>query len=253
MEYTYIRREIKDQIAVITYSNGKVNAIGAQGYKEIAHAFQEINGRNDVRVVIFKTQGKGFLGGNDVADIRDHNRENHPAYQKLVGDAVMSIINCKVPVIGMIQGYAIGVGTVITAAFDVAVASENAWFNMPELSLGVVAGASFAMTMLPEKVVRYMCFTGEKLSAYEMYEYGAVNFVVPLEELEKKVFAIAEKIKEQPPFATSLFKECMNMHYNHQSDKKFQLETAYTGRLFGTEEKIESAAAFFEKRKPRYN
>ena len=252
MAYQYYKVEVADHIAVVTFQNAPVNAMNAAAYRETAQVFREVGQRPDVRCMIFRTEGKGFIGGNDVSEISGHNRSNHAAYQEIVGNGVCAIQDCAVPVIGVVQGYAIGVGLIMAIVCDLVVASERAWFNLPEVSLGITAGTSFVMTALPEKLVKYLCLTGNRLTAQEMLSYGAVNFVTPPEQLMDKAMELAQKIAGQPPHTVRDYKAWSKFCYNHQSAEKFQLETVYTGRLLETAEKEECVKAFFEKRSPQF-
>lgn len=252
MGYQYFQVEVADHIATITYQNAPVNAMNADAYREMAEVFYDVGARKDVRCAVFRTEGKGFIGGNDVTEIAKHNRDNHAAYQDLVGRGVCAIQDCAVPVIAAVQGYAIGVGLIMAIVCDLVVASEKAWFNLPEISLGITAGTSFAMTALPEKLVKYLCLTGERLSAKQMMDYGAVNFVVSPEELLERAMELARKIAAQPPRTVRDYKTWSQKCYNHQSAEKFELETVYTGRLLETEEKAECMKAFFEKRPAKF-
>jgi len=252
-QYKYLAVSEIDKIATVTFSKPPVNALNLESYLEITDAFKSLNQRDDIQAVIFCSEGKGFLGGNDIDEIRSHTKKTHPRYQKIISDCMVSILECKHPVIGAVQGYSIGAGMVVAISCDLVVASDDAWFNVPELSLGVIAGASFLMAALPEKIVRYLCYSGAHISAAEMLNFGAINFVVPREQLIVKVNEIAGKIASQPPASLTYFKEVMNIHFNHQFEKKFLLETAYTGRILETAEKQECLDAFFEKRKPFFD
>jgi enoyl-CoA hydratase len=252
-KYLFVKITKKKKVATWPFSKPPVNVLSQEAYLEIANAFNSLSQRDDVQVIIFCSEGKGFLGGNDVSEINTHTKKSHPQYQQIIADCMDSIASCRHPVIGAIQGYAIGAGMVVACACDMVVASEDAWFNVPELSLGVIAGASFLMSFLPEKVVRYLCFTGDRITADDMLSLGAINYVVSRDQLMTKAEAIAEKIASQPPTALTYFKEIMNIHYNHQFGQKFQLETAYTGRVLETPEKQECLNAFFEKRKPNFD
>lgn len=252
MAYQYFQSEISDHIATVTFHHDPVNAMNAAAYLELAQIFQEVGAQRDVRCVIFRSIGKGFVGGNDIKEIAAHNRENHAAYQEVVGKGVCAIQDCAVPVIAAVQGYAIGVGLILAIVCDLVVASEKAWFNLPEISLGITAGTSFVMTALPEKLVKYLCLTGDRLSAKEMQAYGAVNFVVPPEELMQKASELAKKVAAQPPQTVRDYKLWSKQCYNHQSAEKFQIETVYTGRLLETAEKEECIKAFFEKRTAQF-
>lgn len=252
MARQFTKIEVKNRIARVTYHKPPVNATNGEAYRELTEVFGELSARDDISAVLFCSEGKGFMGGNDVAEIKGHTKAAHPQYQKLISDCMTSVIQCRHPVICAVQGYAIGAGLVFAASSDIVVASDDAWFNLPEITLGIVAGASFAMTVLPEKIVKYLCFTGNRLTAQEMLQYGAVNFVTPRDRLMDKAEEIAARIAEMPPATLTYFKEVIGLFYNHQCDQKFQLETAYTGRVLETPEKEEAVNAFFEKRKPNY-
>ena len=248
MSYQFFAIQTEGYIATVTYSNQPVNAMSAASYTELASVFFELGARKDIRCIVFKTEGKGFIGGNDVNEIAGHTRMNHAAYQEIVGKGVSAIQDCPVPVIAVVQGYAIGVGMIMALASDLVVASDKAWFNLPEISLGIVAGTSFVKTALPEKLVKYLCLTGEHLTAKEMQEYGAINFVCPKEELMRKAMELAEKIAAQPPYTVRIYKDWSKKCYNNQSAQKFQEETVYTGLILETPEKEECMRAFREKR-----
>ncbi|MDO4322510.1 MAG: enoyl-CoA hydratase/isomerase family protein [Lachnospiraceae bacterium] len=244
----YFRTETKNGIARIVFERPPVNAMNAEAYREMARIFDETGRQKETRCIILETVGKGFIGGNDVDEIAAHTRENHSEYQEIVGSAVMAIRNCSVPVIARVQGYAIGSGMLIALACDLVIANERAWFSLPEVSLGVIAGSSFAMNDLPEKVLYNICLTGDRIYADELYRYGAVTQVCPLGDLDRRVQQAAEKIRRQPPKAVKLFKECTRRCYDHRSEDLFRMETTYTDELLGTPEREECMRAFYEKR-----
>lgn len=252
MERKYVSIEVSDHIAVITFDHAPVNAMNIQAYTEVTSAFEEVGKNRDVRCVIFRTEGKGFIGGNDIDEIVGHSRENHSDYQATVGRCGSSILNCPVPVIGAVQGYTIGVGVVLAMVCDLVVCSEKAWFKLPEISLGMVAGTSFVMRALPEKLVKYLCLTGNRLSATEMMGYGAVNLVVKPEDLMDKTMELAKQIAAQPPRTVRVFKDWYRKCDAAQSEKYFDLETVYTGLLLETPERIECLTAFQEKRPAKF-
>lgn len=253
MEYRYFKSDVTDHIATITYSNPPVNAMNAAAYLEMEAVFQEIGSRSDVRCVVFRSDGKGFIGGNDTDEIAGHNRENHAAYQDIVGRGVCAIANCPVPVIAAVQGYTIGVGTIMAIVCDLVVAGERAWFNLPEISFGIIAGASFCKDALPEKLVNYLLLTGNRLTGQQMLNYGAINFVVPQEEVMDKTMELAKTIAAQPPKTVRLYKKWVKKCYNHQAASQFEMETIYTGLMLETAEKEECVNAFREKRPAKFD
>ena len=244
---------VENRIATVTYHNAPVNATDLSAYGVFVGIFHELDLRQDVSVVILRTEGKGFCAGNNIKEIKTHTPESHADYQQHLIDAFEAISQCRYPVICAVQGYALGAGFVFPAASDLIVASDDAYFALPEISLAVISGVGYALKMLPECVARYVCMTGEHISALEMKECGAINYVVPRDQLMDKVMEIATRLSKMPPHALVYMKEVLNQHTNHENRRKFKLEDAYTARLFGMPEKLEAASAFLEKREPHYD
>ena len=247
-----ISLSVENGIAVVCYYNPPVNAINSEVYDAFTDLFHRLDARDDINVVVLKTKGKGFMAGNDIKDLKTHTPKSHAAYQQKLIDAFESIVQCRYPVIGEVQGYALGAGFVFAACCDMVIASDDAYFALPEISLCVISGVGYALKMLPECAARYICMTGLPLKADEMLNFGAINKVVGRDCLEEETMKIAERIASLPPHAVTYMKELMNQHCNHEHRRKFKLEDAYTGRLFGLSEKEEAVNAFLEKRQPVY-
>lgn len=256
MEHTADPRfqvQVKDRIATVTYCNPPVNTTNLAAYGAFTSIFHDLDLRQDVNVVILRTEGKGFMAGNDIKEIKTHTPESHADYQQHLIDAFEAITQCRYPVICAVQGYALGAGFAFPAAADLIVASEDAYFALPEITLAVISGVGYAMKMMPDCVARYAAMTGEHISAQEMLACGAINYVVPREQLMDKTMQIARRLAKMPPHALVYMKEVLNQHANYEHRRKFKLEDAYTARLFGMPEKLEAASAFLEKREPNYN
>lgn len=243
---------VKDRVAIVTYRNPPVNTTDLAAYRAFTELFRSLNVREDISAVVLHTLGKGFMAGNNIHEIKTHTVESHADYQEHLIDTFESISNCRYPVICAVQGYALGAGFAFPACCDLIVASEDAYFALPEITLSVISGVGYALKLFPECIARYACMTGEHISAKEMLRYGAVNAVVPREKLMDEAMRIATRLASLPPHALYYMKEVLNQHCNREYRRKFKLEDAYTGRLFGLPEKLEAARAFLEKREPHY-
>lgn len=248
----HLTLSVDEGIAVVSYHNPPVNALSVEDYDTIKDLFHDLDNRNDINVAVLKTEGKGFMAGNDIRDLKTHTPESHAAYQQKLIDAFESIAQCRYPVIGAVQGYALGAGFVFAACCDILIASSDAYFALPEITLCVISGVGYALKLLPEGAARYACMTGLPLKAEELLRFGSVSKVVEREELEQEVMKAAGQIAKLPPHAVVYMKELIGQHCDHEYRKKFKLEDAYTGRLFGLPEKAEAVNAFLEKRKPDY-
>lgn len=252
MKYDFVDLSVKDRICTITINKPPVNALNGQTYGELTDAFTSINFREDISVVILCSKGKGFVAGNDINDIKTMTKSSHHHYQDVLCGCALSIMKCRYPVIGAVQGYALGAGLVLASACDIVVASKNAYFGLPEVTLSIVSGSSFLSLMVPDKMVRYMAITGTSITAGEMYKLGGICKVVENDNLMASVMELAEKMALNPPTAMQFSKEAINMNRNAQIERKFLTETLYTDRMLDTPEKIECTNAFFEKRRPRF-
>lgn len=243
---------VKNRVAIVTYRNAPVNTTNPEAYQAFSDMFHQINERRDVGAVILRTDGKGFMAGNDIHDLNLHTAQTHAAYQQKLINAFESITNCRYPVICAVQGYALGAGFAFPAAADFVIASDDAYFALPEVTLGVISGVGYALKMMPECLARYACMTGERISAQKMLEVGAIYQVVPRDQLMQAATKMAEKLASMPPETLVYMKEVLNQHCEHEYRRKFRLEDAYTSRLFGSSEKEEAVNAFLEKRKARF-
>lgn len=254
MDYQYVKVVVKKRICTILVCRPPVNALNGQVYAELTDAFTRIHFRTDISVVILTGEGRGFVAGNDIGDIRMMTKENHHDYQDVLCKCALSVMKCKYPVIGAIHRFALGAGLVLAAACDIVIASQDTMFGLPEVTLSIVSGSSFLSLMVPDKVMRYMALTGKGMTADEMFRAGGISKVVVRdEEVVEEAEKLALEMAENPPTAMQFLKEAMNINRNDQVEQKFLVETLYTDRMLETPEKEECTNAFFEKRKPKFN
>ena len=161
-------------------SRPPVNAVDLVMYHELRDLFVDIDRIGDgVRAVVLTGEGKHFCAGNDLEDFATMDRDNVRERMFHVREAFFAIQECAVPVVGAVAGAALGTGLALAASCDFVLAAEDASFGLPELSVGVHGGARHLGRMVGQPLVRWMYFTGQRLSAAEMHTVGAVVRVVP--------------------------------------------------------------------------
>lgn len=246
--------KVENHIGLVTINKPPVNSFNRQLYKEVGETFQAISKMDEVWVVILRAEGKNFSTGNDVNDFITLNTpESAVAYARFVSDCAASIYECPVPVIGAINGKALGAGLVMASCCDILVAAENALFSLPEIKVGIVGAACFLARMLPQQLVRYLSFSGDMMTAEELKHYGALLKVVPENQLREAAMEIARHLTKNPPLTLRGFKLAMNENENARLREKYALEISYGKELFETEDIKEAIGAFLEKRKPVFN
>jgi enoyl-CoA hydratase len=214
--------------------------------------FDSFNDRDDVRVAILTGAGKVFCAGADVKErgsiIRapgDYARHNRTAREY-----ANSIRECAVPVIAAVNGAALGAGFGVMAACDIMIASDNAVFGMPEIDVGLAGGAAMLTPLMGKSHVRRIIFTGDRLSAHELYRIGVLEWCGPREALMDEAMKLARIIAAKSPVAMRLAKKACNVCENMPQRDGYRFEQDITVQLSHTEDAKEAQRAFAEKRKP---
>ncbi|OLS40739.1 crotonase [Bacillus sp. MRMR6] len=247
----FVKLEVENNIGIVTIDRPPVNAIDAQTYDEVQRTFESINDRDDIRVVIFRTAGKkAFIAGNDLNEFVTMTPDNAGERMEKVRESFWSVYDCRVPVIGVVQGAAPGTGLAYAAVCDILIASENAKFSLPEINVGVMGGARHLSRLVPQMVVRYMHYTGNAMTAREMQQYGAILKVVQQEELMETAMEVAGEIASKSPIAIKMAKKSLNTIEFMNLKEGYEFEQGLSGELSAYEDSKEAVNAFFEKREP---
>jgi enoyl-CoA hydratase len=247
--------QLEDHIATVTVDRPPVNAVTRATFDEICDAFRSFNDDREVRVAIFTAAGdRAFMAGVDLRSVGQTTGEP-PASRvtdraRGVRDAMLAVIDCAVPVIGAINGPALGAGLAFAACCDILIAADNATFGTTEINVGLLGASSHLSQLVGRYKAREMFFTGEVAPASELYRLGAVRAVVPRDELLPTARALAVQLAAKSPIALRLAKESMNrVEYLPLMDA-YRTEQDYTARLQGFEDATEARQAYLDKREP---
>ncbi|OZE23534.1 crotonase [Rhodococcus sp. 05-2255-1e] len=218
-------------IAVVELARGKVNALDSSMYEQIASVFDALSDDADIKVAVLTGRGRTFCAGNDLNEFRTMDATSGEVQMRGVRRAIFNVIDCSVPVIGAINGPALGSGFGLTAACDLVVASEKATFGLPEMNVGVLGGGRFTARMLPQQAMRRMFFTAEAVDAATLQSWGAPIEVVPHESLIDFAFARARSIAAKSRYAIMLAKQSLNGCEGLDLKRGYELEQTFTVRL----------------------
>jgi enoyl-CoA hydratase len=248
---------IADHIATITLDRPPVNAVDRDAHVAINEAFGSLNDNKDVRVAIFTGAGdRAFCAGADLRTVNKRPADLPPtAVTDPAGyarDAFWSVTDCAVPVIGAINGPALGAGLAYAACCDILIASENATFGCTEINVGLLGASSHLSMLVGRHKARELFFTGETISADELYRLGALRAVVPRAELMEAAMDLAGVLAAKSPIALRLAKDSMNRVEHLPLKEAYRTEQDYTARLSRFEDSKEANAAFLEKRPPEW-
>lgn len=254
MQYDNILYAIEDNILTITINRpDKLNALNAETLQDLRDALIKAKSEPHLSAIIITGAGeKAFVAGADISEFQGLNVENaeHLASK---GQALFNTIeHMHVPVIAAINGFALGGGCELALACHIRVGSENAKLGLPEVTLGLIPGYGGTQRLV-QTIGKGKAFelimTADMVDAKTALQLNLLNHVVPQEELLPFAKKIASKIGQRAPIAISKVIYCINAHFDKKQDG-FQAEVEAFGTLFKTEDVIEGATAFLEKRKP---
>jgi enoyl-CoA hydratase len=254
MDYKTIEVSIENHIAVVTLNRPPANPQNAEMRSEITEAFDRFNDNDDVRVVILTGKGKVFSAGADLKERRGMNQQEgaYWRHNRMVRETANSVRECSKPVIAAVNGPALGAGLGLMTACDIWVASNNAYFSMPEINVGLAGGTAMLQKVFGHSRARRMFFTGMKVTAEELYRLGLIEASLHPEELMPYVMEIAREIASKAPIALRYAKQAAQVTAIMPQRDGYRYEQNITHALSFTEDAAEAQRAFFEKRDPVY-
>lgn len=247
----------KDGIATITINRAsKLNALNYETMEDLRQAVQEVYDNPEIKSTIITGEGtKAFVAGADIAELSKLDEVNAKRYSQNGQDVFAMLENCRKPVIGAINGYALGAGCELTLACHMRVAVESAKFGLPEVKLGTLPGFGGTQRLtqsIGKAKTLELIMTGDMISATEAKELGLVNHVVAThDEMLEKSKEILQKIASSGPVAVSMVINSVNTVYSSQ-ERGYIKEAQFFGASARTEDFHEGMEAFLEKRKPDF-
>ncbi len=251
-----IHVDIEDHIAVVTLDNPPVNALAADW--DVSGVFDALSDNLDVRVAVLTATGdRAFCAGADIKARANRDPDAPPppsgTGNRRMREMLYAIQECAVPVIGAINGPALGGGLALAASCDYLIASEKATFGLPEIDVGLLGGARHFMRLLTNwGLVRRLHYTAERLDAHEAERLGMVVKVVPHEQLMEAAMEDARLIASKMPYGIRLAKESLHMIENMDVKNGYRFEQTRTNILTRTEDAAEARRAFVERRPPEF-
>lgn len=256
MNYENILTEIKDGILHITLNRPKqLNALNKSVFAEIENVFTELAVKSEVKSIIITGSGeKAFAAGADIKEFANFSVEEGKELSAN-GQRIFKIIETyNKPVVAAVNGFALGGGLELAMACHLRIASDNARFGQPEVSLGVTpgyAGTQRLTQLIGKGKSLELLMTGAMIKADEALKLGLVNYVVSQEELIAKAEELLKTIMKQSPVAVAGVIKCVDAFYTDGVDGFYE-EVEEFGKCFGTEDFKEGTDAFMNKRKANF-
>ncbi|GII93325.1 crotonase/enoyl-CoA hydratase family protein [Sinosporangium siamense] len=244
--------ESGDGIAVITINRPRVkNAVNEAVARGIAAALDELEERADVAVYILTGAGGTFCAGMDLKGFLAGERP----YVDGRGFAGIVENPPRKPIIAAVEGYALAGGFELALSCDLVVASEGAFFGLPEPKRGLIAAAGGVMRLprrVPYHIAMEIALTGDHYPAARLAELGLVNRVTPAGEALAEARRLATAIAANAPLALAGTKKLIVESADWSRDEMFVRQKEVIDPVFASKDAMEGAAAFAEKRAPRW-
>lgn len=252
-----IHLEIDGAIATITNDQpDKHNAFDDEMDARLFEILAELRARPDVRVVIWRGEGRSFSSGRDVGSIGTQQTElTHHELMRRGHRGIQQLWEMDQPVLVACKGWVMGGSFQRALLCDVRVAAEGTRFRLPELTHGVIpdtGGMAVLHQMCGPGVVSDMVLTGRIMEADEALRHGIVSRVVDPVELDDVVRSMAEQIAAAPAVTVKLAREVMRQLSVPQIRASMRDEMIYQTFLNRSDDFAEFRAARSEGREPRY-
>lgn len=252
-----VNLNINDSIAIIEIDRPKqLNALSTEVLNELEEKFDFAIKNDEVRVIIFTGSGdKAFIAGADIVEMKNMSPEESMEYSIKGQKLTQKIEDSSKPVIGAINGFALGGGCEYAMACHFRYASENAKFGQPEVGIGLIpgfGGTQRLRNLVGKGYASELLFSGKMIDAQEALRIGLVNKVVKSEELINECIRIAGKIINNSPIAINYTIEAQNLGENKVLNEGLEVEASYFKKVFESADSREGLSAFTEKRKPNF-
>ena len=244
--------DVADGVMTITINRPAAkNAVNKDVAVGIAAALDQLDADDNTHVVILTGAGGTFCSGMDLKAFVT----GETPYVEGRGFAGMVQRSTDKPLIAAVEGYALAGGCELAITCDLIVAADNSKFGIPEVKRGLAADAGGLVRLprqIPSRVAMVMALTGDFMDADRALSLGLINQVAPAGEALAQAKVLAAKIAENGPLAVKRSKQVIKESIDWSQDETFEKQQEIVNPVFSSEDAIEGATAFAEKRKPNW-
>jgi enoyl-CoA hydratase len=268
MKYTYFRVHIENKIAQVAFNRPeKSNALNMDAWNEMQTIFETLSTTDEVRVIVLMGEGKHFCAGIDLELLMSigqlqgiacsgRRSEKVRKMVQTLQNSISAIEKCAKPVLAAIHNGCIGGGVDIASACDMRYCSEDAYFTIKEIDLGMVADLG-TLQRLPKIIspgmVAEMAYTGRKVFGPEALRIGLVNQCYASKEmLMESVMQMATTIAGKSPLSIRGTKDVLRYTRDHSVEDALNYMSTWNAATLLSEDLSEAFKATMEKRPPKF-
>ncbi|WP_339859541.1 enoyl-CoA hydratase family protein [Thalassospira alkalitolerans] len=250
---------MEGDVAVISLDRpDRKNPLTFDSYAELRNTFRDLVYADDIKAVVFGSNGGNFCSGGDVHDIIgpliDKDMKGLLEFTRMTGDLVKAIIGCGKPVIAAIDGICVGAGAIIAMASDLRLATSASKTAFLFTRVGLAGCDMGACAILPRIIgqgrAAELLYTGRSMSADEGERWGFFNRLVEADVLEAEAIALATRISEGPNFGHMMTKTMLAQEWNMGIEQAIEAEAQAQAICMQTEDFNRAYKAFVAKQKP---
>jgi enoyl-CoA hydratase len=253
MDYNHLLIEHVEDILMLTINREKaLNALNKKTMYELDHFFRNYlpTIENYKGIIITGSGEKAFVAGADIKELIAMSQEEGKALSTLGNELFHFIETFHKPVIAAVNGFCLGGGCELAMACHMRIASTNARFGQPEVNLGIIpgyGGTQRLIQLIGKGKAIELLMTGDIIKSDQALSLGLVNHVFELGEIIDKSKAIINKIASKGPLSVAMIADCVDAYFD-KNRNGFEEEIKGFGSMFQTDEFMEGASAFIEKR-----
>ncbi len=255
MSFETILLETRGAVGLITLNRPTaLNALNDRLIGELGRALDELEADDAINAIVVTGGPKAFAAGADIKEMLDKSFSDVYRDDFVTGDWER-LAACRKPVIAAVSGYCLGGGMELAMMCDVIVASDDARFGQPEITIGTIPGAGGTQRLaraVGKAKAMDLCLTGRTMDAAEAERSGLVSRVAAPDKVLDEALAIAEKIASHSPIAAMMAKEAVTKAQETTLAEGVRFERRLFHATFATEDRREGMAAFAEKRKATF-
>jgi enoyl-CoA hydratase len=259
--YQFLKVEKADKLATVTLNRpDALNAVNSELHHELERIWIDLAEDTEVNAILLTGEGRAFSAGGDVKNMANRwGTDEGKKWALTIGAGgrrlIQNMLEVEQPIIGAINGDAMGLGASIALLCDVIVASETARIADTHVKVGLVAGDGGAiiwpLLIGPARAKEFL-MRGTIITGAEAAKMGLVNYAVPQDQVLAKAREIARELADGPTWAIRWTKLSVNKWLKQQVNLILDASIAYEMMTLHTEDHLEAAKAFVEKRKPKF-
>lgn len=246
--------QVHDRVLSLRFNRPeRKNALTLAMYSALAELINAAGGEPGIRVITLAGTDEFFTSGNDLMDFMNQP-EIHPDHP--VVRFMEALRHCPKPVVAMVRGHAIGIGTTLLLHCDLVYAADDARLQLPFVNLGLCpeyASSYLLPRLVGQQKAAELLLLGEPFSGAEAAAMGIVTKAVPWDELQDYARARVQRLAQQPPAAVRRSKALLRANTRGAVEQSLELEYQGFAQGLASEECKESVTAFFEKRAPDFS